>query len=83
MTHHTGWRGDQGNRRFKKDIAAIVAQHEVPYVAISVAPDFVRKVEKPRAGSDSYIAYAVCARLAHRTIQGRFLIAWMLSMWTL
>jgi len=40
-----------GNRRFKKDIAAIVAQHNVPYVAtLSVAhfSDFVRKVEKAR-----------------------------------
>ncbi|NLK25285.1 MAG: pyruvate synthase subunit beta [Euryarchaeota archaeon] len=44
----------QGNRRFKKDIAAIVAQHEVPYVAtLSVAhfSDFVRKVEKAKGMS--------------------------------
>ncbi len=41
----------QGNRRFKKDIARIVADHEVPYVAtLSVAhfSDFVRKVQKAK-----------------------------------
>ncbi|KQM11862.1 2-ketoisovalerate ferredoxin oxidoreductase [Methanomassiliicoccales archaeon RumEn M1] len=44
----------QGNRRFKKDLAAIVAQHDVPYVAtLSVAhfTDFVKKVEKAKSMS--------------------------------
>ena len=41
----------KGNRSFKKDIARIVADHEVPYVAtLSVAhfSDFVRKVQKAK-----------------------------------
>jgi pyruvate/2-oxoacid:ferredoxin oxidoreductase beta subunit len=41
----------KGNRRFKKDIARIVADHDVPYVAtLSVAhfTDFVRKVQKAK-----------------------------------
>jgi pyruvate ferredoxin oxidoreductase beta subunit len=41
----------QGNRRFKKDIARIVADHNVPYVAtLSVGhfTDFVRKVQKAK-----------------------------------
>jgi pyruvate ferredoxin oxidoreductase beta subunit len=41
----------KGNRRFKKDIARIVADHNVPYVAtLSVAhfTDFVRKVQKAK-----------------------------------
>lgn len=41
----------RGNRKFKKDIAAIVAQHDVPYIAtLSVAhfSDFVRKVSKAK-----------------------------------
>ena len=41
----------RGNRRDKKDIAAIVAQHDVPYVAtLSIAhfTDFVQKVQKAK-----------------------------------
>ncbi len=41
----------KGNRRFKKDIARIVADHDVPYVAtLSVAhfTDFVRKMQKAK-----------------------------------
>ncbi len=41
----------EGNRRFKKDIGAIVAAHEVPYVAtLSVAhfSDFVKKVQRAK-----------------------------------
>jgi len=41
----------KGNRYFKKDIARIVADHDVPYVAtLSVAhfTDFVRKVQKAK-----------------------------------
>jgi pyruvate ferredoxin oxidoreductase beta subunit len=41
----------KGNRRFKKDIARIVADHNVPYVAtLSVAhfTDFVHKVQKAK-----------------------------------
>ncbi len=41
----------QGNRRFKKDLAKIIADHDVPYVAtLSVGhfTDFVRKVQKAK-----------------------------------
>jgi pyruvate ferredoxin oxidoreductase beta subunit len=41
----------QGNRRFKKDIARIVADHNVPYVAtlsVSHFTDFVKKVQKAK-----------------------------------